>query len=45
MAPDRATAHGDPAEAVARVSEVKRGVLLRVHRHRLGREDLEDCFS
>jgi RNA polymerase sigma factor (sigma-70 family) len=27
------------------VSAAKRDVLLRVHRHRLGREDLEDCFS
>ena len=35
----------DPAEAVARVSAAKRDVLLRVHRHRLGFEDLEDCFS
>jgi DNA-directed RNA polymerase specialized sigma24 family protein len=35
----------DPAELVARVSAAKRDVLLRVHRHRLGFEDLEDCFS
>jgi DNA-directed RNA polymerase specialized sigma24 family protein len=27
------------------VAEAKRGVLLRVHRHRLRREDLEDCYS
>jgi hypothetical protein len=30
---------------VARVSAAKRDVPLRAHRHRLGREDLEDCFS
>ena len=35
----------DPAELVAHVSAVRRDVLLRVHRHRLGFEDLEDCFS
>lgn len=45
MALDRRTPQGDPAEAVARVSAARRDVLLRVHRHRLGREDLEDCFS
>jgi DNA-directed RNA polymerase specialized sigma24 family protein len=27
------------------VAEAKRDVLLRVHRHRLRREDLEDCYS
>jgi hypothetical protein len=27
------------------VASAKRGLLLRVHRHRLRREDLEDCFS
>ena len=27
------------------MSAAKRDVLLRVHRHRLGFEDLEDCFS
>jgi hypothetical protein len=27
------------------VSALKRDVLLRVHRHRLGFEDLEDCYS
>src|SRR5690242_21694965 len=27
------------------VSAAKRGQLLRVHRHRLRREDLEDCYS
>lgn len=35
----------DPAELVAYVSALKRDVLLRVHRHRLGFEDLEDCYS
>jgi DNA-directed RNA polymerase specialized sigma24 family protein len=27
------------------VASAKRGMLLRVHRHRLRREDLEDCYS
>jgi DNA-directed RNA polymerase specialized sigma24 family protein len=27
------------------VASAKRGLLLRVHRHRLRHEDLEDCFS
>ena len=40
-----ASADGDPAEALARVSTAKLDVLLAVHRHRLVREDLEDCFS
>jgi DNA-directed RNA polymerase specialized sigma24 family protein len=35
----------DPAEAVAAVAGAKREVLLRVHRHRLRREDLEDCYG
>ncbi len=35
----------DPAEAVALVACAKREVLLRVHRYRLRREDLEDCYS
>jgi len=35
----------DPAEAVAAVAAAKREVLLRVHRHRLRREDLEDCYG
>ena len=35
----------DPAEAVAAVAGAKREVLLRVHRHRLRREDLEDAYS
>ena len=45
MAAERPSPGDDPAEAVARVSAAKRDVLLRVHRHRLGFEDLEDCFS
>lgn len=45
MAAERPPPSDDPAEAVARVSAAKRDVLLRVHRHRLGFEDLEDCFS
>jgi DNA-directed RNA polymerase specialized sigma24 family protein len=45
MAFERGPGRGDPAELVAQVSVAKRDVLLRVHRHRLGREDLEDCFS
>ena len=45
MAAERRLLGDDPAEAVARVSAAKRDVLLRVHRHRLGFEDLEDCFS
>lgn len=32
-------------EEVALVASAKRGLLLRVHRHRLRHEDLEDCFS
>jgi len=35
----------DQAEEVALVARAKRELLLRVHRHRLRREDLEDCFS
>jgi len=35
----------DPAEELARVACAKRELLLRAHRHRLRREDLEDCFS
>ena len=45
MAAERRLLGDDPAEAVARVSAAKRDVLLRVHRHRLGFEDLEDCYS
>jgi DNA-directed RNA polymerase specialized sigma24 family protein len=35
----------DPAEEVALVAHARRELLLRVHRHRLRREDLEDCYS
>jgi DNA-directed RNA polymerase specialized sigma24 family protein len=35
----------DPADAVARVALARRDLLLRVHRHRLRIEDLEDCYS
>jgi DNA-directed RNA polymerase specialized sigma24 family protein len=35
----------DPAEEVALVARAKRELLLRVHRHRLRREDLEDAYS
>ena len=41
-----ATATGlDPAEEVALVARAKRELLLRVHRYRLRREDLEDCYG
>lgn len=36
---------GDPAELVALVVGARREILLRIHRRRLRREDLEDCFS
>ncbi|MFI5003495.1 MAG: hypothetical protein ACHQE6_00635 [Solirubrobacterales bacterium] len=36
---------GDPAELLALVARARRAGLLRAHRHRLRREDLEDCFS
>ena len=39
------TTGADPAEAIARISWDRRTALLRSHGHRLGREDLEDCFS
>ena len=35
----------DATEQVALVARAKRELLLRVHRHQLRREDLEDCFS
>jgi hypothetical protein len=35
----------DVAEEVAQVASAKRELLLRAHRHRLRREDLEDCYS
>jgi DNA-directed RNA polymerase specialized sigma24 family protein len=35
----------DPAEEVAMVAHARRELLLRAHRHRLRREDLEDCYG
>jgi DNA-directed RNA polymerase specialized sigma24 family protein len=35
----------DPVEEVAVVARARRELLLRMHRHRLRREDLEDCYS
>lgn len=35
----------DPAEEVALVARARRDLLLRAHRFRLRREDLEDCYS
>jgi DNA-directed RNA polymerase specialized sigma24 family protein len=35
----------DAAEEVALVARARRELLLRVHRHRLRKEDLEDCYS
>lgn len=35
----------DPAETVALVARSRRELLLAAHRHRLSREDLEDCYS
>ena len=35
----------DPVEQLGLVLEARRELLLRVHRHRLGREDLEDCLG
>jgi hypothetical protein len=35
----------DPAEEVALVAHARRDLLLRAHRFRLRREDLEDCYS
>jgi hypothetical protein len=35
----------DPAEEVALVARARRELMLRAHRHRLRREDLEDCYS
>jgi hypothetical protein len=43
--PGDARSVGDPAEPIASVAGAKRELLLRVHRHRLRREDLEDCYS
>jgi DNA-directed RNA polymerase specialized sigma24 family protein len=35
----------DPAETVALVARARRELLLAAHRHRLTREELEDCYS
>ncbi len=35
----------DPTELLAAVVRAKREVLLRAHRHRLRRDDLEDCYG
>jgi DNA-directed RNA polymerase specialized sigma24 family protein len=35
----------DPAQEVAIVAAARRDLLMSVHRHRLRREDLEDCYS
>jgi hypothetical protein len=35
----------DHVREIALVAQARRPVLLRVHRHRLRKEDLEDCFS
>lgn len=35
----------DPAEQVARIATSRRALLLAIHRRRLRREDLEDCYS
>ncbi|HEV7584445.1 MAG TPA: hypothetical protein VGO14_01570 [Solirubrobacteraceae bacterium] len=35
----------DPVEEVALAARARRELLLRAHRHRLRREDLEDCYS
>ncbi len=35
----------DPAQEVAVVASARRELLLRAHRYRLRREDLEDCYS
>ena len=41
----RALVDEDPADAIARVMEARRPVLLRVYAHRLPRADLEDCLQ
>lgn len=41
----REGALGDPLHEVAAVAAARRELLLRVHRHRLRREDLEDSYS
>jgi DNA-directed RNA polymerase specialized sigma24 family protein len=35
----------DQLEEMALVAQARREILLRVHRHRLRKEDLEDCYS
>ena len=35
----------DQVQEMALVAQARRAVLLRVHRHRLRKEDLEDCYS
>lgn len=48
---DRLPAGGDPrkrldqVQEMALVAQARRQLLLRTHRHRLRKEDLEDCFS
>ena len=48
---DRLPASGDPrkrldqVQEMALVAQARRQPLLRTHRHRLRKEDLEDCFS
>jgi RNA polymerase sigma factor (sigma-70 family) len=42
---ERRASRTDPAEQVALVASARRELLLRVHRHRLRWEDLEDCYS
>lgn len=37
--------NSDPAELLALVVQAKREALLRAHRHRLRRADLEDCYG
>src|SRR6266516_3832628 len=45
MAAQGQRARPQPLDEVARVAHAKREVLLRVYRHLLRREDLEDCYS
>jgi hypothetical protein len=40
-----ATRTPDPADRVAVVAQAKRELLLSVHRSKLPREELEDCFA
>jgi DNA-directed RNA polymerase specialized sigma24 family protein len=41
----RGTSGDDPAEEVADIALGRRELLLRAYRHRLRREELEDCYS